>query len=48
MTPEHDSTIRSRVSPAAYALLQSAHAKQEYPAIPAADLPALIQEVERL
>ena len=46
--PEHQATIERRVSPAAWALLMSAQHDRTPIRIPAAGLPALIDEVEHL
>ncbi|MCU1504620.1 MAG: hypothetical protein JWM12_3974, partial [Ilumatobacteraceae bacterium] len=46
--PEHRGAIEAKVSSAAWALLLSAHTDHDYPRIPAAGLPALIDEVEHL
>ena len=46
--PEQDEAIRATVSPLAYLLLQSTGPASESPVIPGSELPALIEEVERL
>jgi hypothetical protein len=46
--PEHDAAIRAALTPLAYQLLQSVQTPSEAPVIPARELPALIEEVERL